>query len=97
MFIVHWDDEENAVKPYIKAEMKNKDIVQFNTEFIKYVYFMEAKLLEAEVIEFLEIKSEHIRSGQMFRAHPNYRGKGVWRDWVMIHWAEGNFPAQIWG
>jgi hypothetical protein len=97
MFIVHWDDEDNAVKPYIKTEMKNKDIVQFNTEFIEYVYFMEAKLLEAEVIEFLEIKSEHIRSGQMFRAHPNYRGKGVWRDWVMIHWDEGNSPAQIWG
>lgn len=97
IFIVHWDDEDNAVKPYIKTEMKNKDIVQFNTEFIEYLYRMQAKLLEAKVIEFLEIKSEHTRSGQMFRAHPNYRGKGVWRDWVMIHWEEGNFPAQIWG
>ena len=32
----------------------------------------------------------------VFRSHPNYRGKGHWRDWVMIQWEMGDYPAQIW-
>ena len=36
--------------------------------------------------------------GQIFHAHPDYRKKGPWRDWVKIDWGRaGNLPAQIWG
>ena len=60
--------------------------------------------LEQELMEFIEggkikVCSEHRRKGVMFRSHHNYRQKGTWRDWVMIHWGPpfGDLPAQIWG
>lgn len=98
MYHIEWDMEENAVGFVIKTRMKNRENVQMDTQLLEYLYKMQAKLLEAEVMGGnLEVYSEHKRSGQIFRAHPKYRGKGVWRDWVMINWQEGEFPAQIWG
>ncbi len=39
----------------------------------------------------------HRRCKQIFRGHPNYRGKGHWRDWVWVDWGRhGKFPCQIW-
>ena len=48
--------------------------------------------------DFLPIFTCHRRKGQTFRGHPNYRGKGPWRDWVWVNWGpqEGRLPCQIW-
>ncbi|MCA1807754.1 MAG: hypothetical protein LC687_07900, partial [Actinobacteria bacterium] len=97
MYNVEWDDEENAEGFVIKTRMKAKDEVEMDTQLLGYLNRVQAKLLEENLVERLQVFSEHTRSGQKFRAHPNYRGKGVWRDWVMIHWQEGDHPAQIWG
>ena len=45
----------------------------------------------------LEVKTEHTRDGQIFRAHTRYLG-GVWRDWVEVDWGDdGQLPNKIWG
>ncbi len=45
----------------------------------------------------LQIYTEHNREGVMFRAHPNYRGTGPWKDWVIVDWGQhGNLPSRIW-
>jgi len=32
---------------------------------------------------------EYMRNGVMFRCHPNYKSKGEWYDWVMVHFDFG--------
>ena len=48
----------------------------------------------------LDIRTEHIQSGTIFRGHPNFRGRGQWNDWAIIDWGTGRyggqFPAEIW-
>jgi hypothetical protein len=45
----------------------------------------------------LEMKTEHSRDGQIFRAHVLFLG-GVWRDWVEVDWGDdGHLPNKIWG
>jgi len=45
----------------------------------------------------LPIYTRHTRDQQIFRGHPNYRGKGPWNDWAWVDWgSDGKFPCQIW-
>lgn len=44
--------------------------------------------------------TEHTRKGQLFRAHPSYRGGAPWYDWAMFEWVGGDdsvyyAPGQI--
>jgi hypothetical protein len=62
--------------------------------------FIGEEILQ-NIPEWNEIKgfSEHKRNGQIFRAHPNFRGTNdAWNDWVMIDWgrAWGIQPCHIW-
>ena len=45
----------------------------------------------------LLVQTEHQRADIRWRAHPNYKGGGSWRDWVLVDWGpEGVLPAKIW-
>ena len=45
----------------------------------------------------LDIWCEHKRDGLIFRGHPNFKGTGLWNDWVLLNWDKhGNLPAEIW-
>jgi len=85
----------NEVSFKIVTRMENKDRLQFDTQFLEFVLKMQQELVH--LIPKIPICAEHSRNGIIFRAHPNYRGKGPWRDWVMINWDEGEYPAQIMG
>ena len=50
---------------------------------------------EAVGIDELEIYTYHKRGTQIFRGHPNFRGKGHWRDWVWVQFEEDTC-CQIW-
>jgi hypothetical protein len=89
------DPVQKVVRPRVITRMKNVDNLMFDTQFLHYAMKIQNDL--AHLLPKMEICSEHSRNGCMFRAHPNYRGKGPWRDWVMINWEEGDYPAQIWG
>ena len=45
----------------------------------------------------LPVSIEHRRETQIYHGHPNFHGKGHWRDWVLVDWGGGDWlPAHIW-
>ena len=94
MFEVFWNDKINATAFEIQTRMANKNKVFIEAGLVDFLYDLQEEL--SDTVTKLQVYSEHSRHGQMFRAHPNYRGKGHWRDWVMIQWEEGDTPAEIW-
>ena len=95
MMSVYWDTDTNEVAVKIITRMNNKKGLLIDTQFLEYAWQIQQKV--AHLVPKMRICAEHSREGQMFRAHPNFRGKGPWKDWVMIQWEEGEYPAQIWG
>ena len=66
-------------------------------DFIDYVEKLQDKVARY-TMDKIVVRTEHKRNGEIFRAHPKYRG-GVWRDWVDINWGDavGILPGKIWG
>jgi hypothetical protein len=95
MFGVTEDEETKAIGFHVYTRMKSKDKLQHDSGFLHFVLQIQKKT--SEWLDFIPVCAEHNRNGQIFRSHPNYRGKGVWRDWVMIRWNTGDYPAKIWG
>ena len=85
----------NTVEFEIITRMKNKESVRVEMGLLEFVLEIQKKL--ENWFPVLPICAEHSRGGQIFRSHPNYRGKGPWRDWVMVRWDVGDLPAKIWG
>ena len=79
----------------ITTRMKNQNSITVEVDLLKFVLQIQKEL--ANWIPLLPVCAEHSRGGQIFRSHPNFMGKGPWRDWVMIQWEEGELPAKIWG
>jgi hypothetical protein len=81
----------------IKTRMKDRKAVPMDEAFLAYCLVIQedsAQHVEGFVVP---ICAEHKRRGIMFRSHPDYRGKGPWRDFVMIAWDSGDSPTQICG
>jgi hypothetical protein len=90
---------EDAVTKEVGARvvtrMQNAENLMFDTQMLHFAMKIQHDLLDW--VPKMPICAEHSRDGYIFRSHPNYRSKGPWRDWVMIKWEEGDFPAHIWG
>ena len=70
---------------------------RWNTEVINFLLGLQDKVLDHIKTDSLRIQTCHYRNGQAFRGHPNFRGKGVWRDWVWVDWGGyGHLPCHIW-
>lgn len=72
--------------------------LKINTSFIKFLYNLQKLVRPYLNKDSLDIFTEHTRDGQKFRAAPNFRGKGPWRDWAIIDWGPGwgRIPGHIW-
>jgi hypothetical protein len=92
-----FEDEDNPpeVCGRIQTRMQNPENIMFDSQLLQFAMKIQQDI--KHLIPRVSICAEHSRDGYMFRSHPNYRGKGPWRDWVMINWEEGDFPAKIWG
>lgn len=97
MYNVFVHADKNDTDFEIKTRMKNKEKVRLDGDLLKYILRIQTLLVRAGYDEFLQVFSQYNRGEQIFRAHPNFRGKGFWRDWVMLRWDQGDYPAQIWG
>ena len=62
-----------------------------DTQFLKFVHQIEQDI--GHVAGKITVFAEHKRSSIIFRAHPYYRGRSLWRDWVMIQWETGVIPC----
>lgn len=95
VFQVFKNNKTDEIEFQVMTRMKGKDDLKQDEGLLFYLNEVQQKL--ADWFEFVPVCAEHNRSGQIFRSHPNYRGKGPWRDWVMIKWNTGSNPAKIWG
>ena len=80
---------------YDYSRKKSKDTTRLEQSFIDFV----GKLQEAvdKVCPNTMLRTVLKRNGTIFRADSMYRGN-VWRDWVIIDWADdGRLPSKIWG
>jgi hypothetical protein len=91
---VYMDLDNMELSFEVKTRMKNSKDVQIDTNLLEYLWELQQYFLDH--VGPLRVCSEHTRGGKIFRAHPNYRGKGPWKDWAMIKWEEGDYPAQFW-
>ena len=76
-----------------------KDYVNTDKDLVLFLCAVEDELSDFLDEGKIKVCSEHRRNGIMFRSHHNYRKKGPWRDWTIIHWGPpyGDLPSQIWG
>lgn len=94
-FKAYLDEDDLEISFAIQTRMNRESgSLLIDTNFLEYCWGLQKSLVH--LVPKLLFCAEHSRNGAIFRAHPNYRGKGVWRDWVMIQWDQGDVPAQIW-
>ena len=86
-------------KPNFQLHTKSKfaDKTRMNTDLLAFLNRLQDKIRGYQPTELLPIYTCHRRKGQIFRGHPNFRGKGAWRDWVWVNWGTGygRLPSHI--
>ena len=92
------DDETGQACFDICTKSKFVDKTTWNADVVEFLIGLQEKTQDFIGAGNLPIYTSHQRTGMVFRGHPNYRGKGPWRDWVWIDWgsAYGRLPAHIW-
>lgn len=79
----------------LHSKIANSDKMKVENELCKFFVNLQEKV--RQYCGKLYLRTEHTRHGQIFRAHPYYRGR-VWRDWVVVDWGEeGKLPNKIYG
>lgn len=94
--IVVFEDADGTRGYEIKSRMKDPDSVLWSTDARDAL--LNLQQLVSPWQQELQIHTEHVRNGQIFRAHPNYRQEGPWQDWVLVDWGAeyGRLPCEIW-
>jgi hypothetical protein len=91
--------EEEDGSTYFKmgGRSKFKDKARWNSELVDFLVGLQDGLSGHLATEFLPIFTRHKREGAIFHGHPQYRGKGPWKDWVWVNWrGYGRLPCHIW-
>ena len=101
MIRVYRDKEEDGGEPNFymyKSRSIHKDETEMDNGAIAFLLDLQEKIQEQLPGYNLPIYTEHRRDGLLFRGHPNYRGLGAWRDWVVVDWGAGygRLPCNIW-
>ena len=92
-----YTEEDGEVNFHMVSRSKHNEKTSLNMQFLRWLCGLQS-LLENELDgNSLRIYTRIKRGGQSFRAHPNYRGKGPWRDWVWVDCgSDGDYPCHIW-
>ena len=92
-------NKEGGTEFDILTRSKFRSKTSLNQTFLDFLRGLQDMLTDAIGMESLPIFTCHRRKGQTFRGHPNFRGKGAWRDWVWVDWgaSHGQLPCHIWG
>jgi hypothetical protein len=94
---VFWD-KENECAFKIHTRSTNTGRVAWDTELLGFLLDLQDLLQANGEANPLGIFTMHRRKDQIFRGHPDFRGKGPWRDWVWVDWGAGwgRLPCHIW-
>ena len=96
MIQVHMNNEgEPDFKMVTRSKHREKTSV--NIQFLRWLCGLQSLLVNELDGHPLRVYTRIKRGGKSFRAHPNYRGKGPWRDWVWVDCgSDGHYPCHIW-
>ena len=96
MIQVYLNDQTNEVEFKMVSRSRHKEKTQMHPQLLEFLWDLQ-ELLHLELRgQPLRIYTRIVRGGNSFRGHPNYRGKGPWRDWVWVDYGkDGTFPCQI--
>ena len=80
----------------ILGKSKSKEATRYNPQVVEFLCGLQ-NLVEGSTSEpEIQVYTEHKRDKNIWRAHPNYMGRGPWFDWVLVDWgADGILPAHI--
>ena len=78
---------EDGVSEFILGgKSKYKERTRWSNDLVQFLNDLQDVLLERLGVEHeLQIFTVHNRGDQLFRGHPNFGGKGHWRDWVWVN------------
>lgn len=98
MIKVFLDDENGEAKYEMVTRSVYKDKTRLNSQLVEWLLELQGMLHDELGGNDLRIYTRIKRGGVSFRAHPNYRGKGPWRDWAFINYGRdyGALPSHIW-
>jgi hypothetical protein len=95
--LVSRDPNDGEAMWKLKSRSKFKLQSHLNLDLLDFLVDLQEKVVPFMEQESIDIFTCHQRDNQKFRAHPNYRGKGPWRDWAWVNWDSwGNLPSHIW-
>lgn len=93
-----WIDEDTGNPTFsLLTRSKYAAKTRWNIPLVKFLIALQDKM-DCLPSNYLEIRTWHKRGDQIFRGHPNYRGKGPWKDWAWVDWGPGygRLAAHIW-
>ena len=94
---VYFDEEEGVNSFQLLSKSKFADKTMMNIHLLDFLIELQDKVIEHIPEQFLQIYTRHRRGKEIFHGHPNYRGNGPWKDWVIVDWGqrEGELCAHI--
>ena len=90
------DDDDGGAQFQLRKN-PNKS-ASWEHSILDYLLELSQHMEESCGVDDIDIRTEHKRSGQIFRGHPNFRGSGQWNDWAVFDWGprHGKLPGEIW-
>ena len=96
--IIDDPDHEDGCTYKILGRSKRADETVWMSEVVVFLNELQKKVIDYIPDLYLPVLTAHKRGDNMFRAHPNFRGLGPWKDWALVDWgpSEGTLPCHIW-
>jgi hypothetical protein len=95
--IVFWDEETQENSYILSTKSKFAQETSLHSDLLDFLVDLQGKTSKFLPTKSLPIYTRHQRGEFFFHAHPNYRGKGPWKDWAIVDWGAGygKLPCHI--
>ena len=93
-----FNDEETGAPTFkMLSKSKYKEQTTWLPCIVNFLVALQTEIQKKQPSYSLPIFCRHKRGDQIFRGHPNFRGQGMWNDWVWVNWGPtGKYPCEIW-
>jgi hypothetical protein len=87
--IVFLDEETEDPSFKMSSRSNYAESTSMNIDLLTFLCELQEETSAYLPSHSLPIFTRHQRGSVIFHAHPNYRGKGAWKDWAVIDWGAG--------
>lgn len=90
-------DESGSTRFEFRSKGKHAQRTALPTDLLDFLVELQETASDYLPSGKLEIRTRHRREGIIFHAHPNFMGKGPWKDWAVVDWGRdyGKLPCHI--